>query len=196
VSCSLAWLTLAVAAAAVSLSALQARELSLRAPLPARPFADALTKLLLEQDFLRAQQLCDALRPAWGAELASRSVSAHTRGEDPAFVLEETSIEFRIVAERHLYAIRTLGRIAIPLALGIAIVELGLGFDSGAAASHAVGGVQSALQCAARAVAVGLTTAAFCQVSVASLQRQAQARLAEVRLVSAALTSQMRRKTR
>jgi hypothetical protein len=181
---------------AVGLSLLRARELSLRAPLAAGAFAAALSSWLREGDFARAEALCVQLHPAWGAELASRALGARAQGDDVAFALQESLARARMAAERHLFAIRTLGRIAVPMALGSAIVELGLGFSPGGAETIDAANVQSALDCALRVVATGFTTAVFCQLSVASLQRQARARLDELRIVADALTSQMPRTAR
>jgi biopolymer transport protein ExbB/TolQ len=196
VACPLVLLTIAVGVFAVGLSLLRARELSLRAPLAARPFADVLSTWLREGEVARAEALCARLHPAWGAELASQALGARAQGDDVAFALQESLARARMAGERHLFAIRTLGRIAAPLALGSAIVELGLGFSPSGAETIDAASVQSALDCALRAVATGFTTAVFCQVSVASLQRQARARLDELRIVADALTSQMPRTAR
>jgi hypothetical protein len=170
-------------------------ELSLRAPSAARPFAQALSELAVRGELARALALSERLRPAWAAELASRVLNAPNPREATA-ALEECQAEFRMAAERHLYAIRSFGRIALPLALGVAIVELSLTFERSAGAPIPTRLVHSAIECALRATVTGMTTAAFCQLSVTSLQRQAAARLLEVRIVSEALTSQMIRTTR
>jgi len=188
--------TIAVGAVAVGLSLRQARELALRAPLAARPFAQALSARLAHGDLEQAVTLCRSLRPAWAAEAASRTLEAQLHGEDAAFALEEARGEARMAAERHLYAIRTLGRLSVPLALGCAIVELSLGFQSNGREAIGVGSVQAALDAALRVFATGFTSAVFCQASVAILQRQATARLDEMRMVANALTSQMTRTSR
>jgi hypothetical protein len=189
-------LTILVGISAVALSLRQAYELSWRAPLDARPFAQALSTWLAKRELEQVFTLCRALHPAWAADAVIRALDAERLGEDAAFTLEEVMAHAGIVAERHLYAIRTLGRIAVPLALGCAIVELGLGFQSDPSATIGAAHVQSALDGALRVVATGFSTAAFCHASVTILQRQARARLDELRIVSAALTSHMSRTTR
>jgi hypothetical protein len=196
VACSVLFLPIALGAAAVGLSLRQARELGLRAPIAARPFADLLTASLAQDDVGRVRALCERLRTSWAAELVRQCLDAEAQGENIVQAVEDATARAHMLAERHLYAIRTLGRIAVPLALGTAIVELGFGFAPSAGTTIAASGVQHALDCALRALATGFTTAVFCQVSVASLQRQAQARMAELHVVAHALTSQMRRTTR
>jgi hypothetical protein len=192
----IAAVTIALGIAAVSLALSRTFELAFKAPLDTQRFVDALSGLLAVEDWASARGLCDRLKPAWPARLATRALAAHAQGEGVTFTLEMTSAELRSAAHRHLYAIQMLGRIAVPLALGSAIVELGLAFQPSDAAAIAVGSAQSTLDGALRAVIIGFTTAAFCQLSVAVLQRQARARLAELRVVADLLTSQMVRTTR
>jgi hypothetical protein len=188
-------LSLAPGLLAVLLSLVRAFELAITAPLAVAPFAHTLTRLLRDSEWERARVLCESLWPAWGARLASRALRARSEGEDIAFTLELTGVELRTQAERHLDAIRTLGRIAIPLALASAIFELGLGFHTGA---HVIehGAVQSSLDGALRVGINGVASALFCQWSVAGLLRQARARIDELRIVADVLTTGMLRTTR
>jgi hypothetical protein len=192
---TLAAITLAPGALALLLSLLRACELAIAAPLAVAPFAHTLTRLLREGEWLRAQALCDSLRPAWCARLASCALTARSQGEDIAFTLEITGAELRSRAQQHLDAIRTLGRIAIPLALASAIFALGLGFHTG---GHAIehGAVQSSLDGALRAGINGVASALFCQWSAAGLMRQARARIDELRIVADVLSTGMLRTTR
>jgi hypothetical protein len=194
--CPFAAISLAPGVLAVSLSLLRAFDLGVTAPLAVGPFAQVLARLLGQADWARASALCDDLQPAWPAQLASRALAARSRGEDVAFTVEITGAELRTQAQRHVDAIRTLGRIAIPLALGCAIVELGLGFQPGGADTIERAVVQSSLDCALRAGVHGVTTALFCQWSVAGLVRQARARIDELRVVADVLTRGMLRTTR
>ena len=186
-------LPILVGVCAVGLALRQTVELSLRAPVAARPLAalfEAGTGLS------QSRTLAERLAPSWAARLLHAAVDAQQTGDDAAFAIAEATDSAGVLAERHLDAIRALGRIAIPLALGSAIIELGLGFASGEGGTIAVDAAQGALAAALRTMATGFTTTVFCQVSVASLRRQAQARMDELRIVAAALTSHMSRTTR
>jgi hypothetical protein len=189
------WLLLpsaAVAIAAWVLVALRALELLLRAPVHAPPFAKALRARLESGDVSEAQRLCEPLRSGWAAQVALRVLAAPPHSLQLAFVLDDLRAEFRMAAQTHLLAISTLGRIAVPLALGAAIVQLGLGFQldqPGLSASH----TQHVLDSALRLGVIGLTTSVFCQLSAANLQRQALARLDEVRVVSETLLATLSR---
>jgi biopolymer transport protein ExbB/TolQ len=196
VRCPLAWLSIALGLAALALTFLRVHELALRAPLAARPFARRLGELIEAGDLAAAQRLCARLLPGWGAQLAG---AALREWSDPAtvdFALDEAFARLELRAQRHLNAIRTLGRMALPLALGSAIVELGLGFGGDPGSALAASTVQAALDCALRALATGFATVLFCPLASAFLQRQSLERLEEARIVAEMLASQMSRMTR
>jgi hypothetical protein len=194
--CPFGAVSLAPGVAALVLSLLRAFELGISARLAVGPFAQALAGLLDQADWERASTLCQSLQPAWPARLASGALAARAHGEDVAFTVDVTGAELRTRAQRHVDAIRTLGRIAIPLALGCAIVELGLGFQPGGTDTIQRAVVQRSLDCALRAGVNGVATALFCQWSVAGLVRQAHARIDELRVVADVLTRGIIRTTR
>ena len=196
VRCPLSVLSIALGLGALGLTFLRVRELALRAPLAARPLARRLAELIELDDRAAALQLCAQLLPAWGAQLANATLREWSDPAQAEFALEENLVRLELAAERHRSAIRTLGRMALPLALGSAIIELSLGFSGEPGAAIAASTVQAALDCALRSLATGFATAAFCPLAGAFLQRQASARLDEVRIVAEMLASQMRRMTR
>jgi biopolymer transport protein ExbB/TolQ len=194
VGCPLLWPSIALGAAAICLALVRGRTLAIHAPLALQPFVRSLTALIERGDLGGAAKLCDRLQPAWGAQLASAAL--HAASEERAFAIEEVSARLQLEAQRHLYALRTLGRMALPLSLGSAIVELGLGFGGAPGSAIAVGAVQGALDCALRVVATGFATALFCQLAGSFLQQQARERSHDVRSIAEMLASQMSRMTR
>jgi biopolymer transport protein ExbB/TolQ len=196
VRCPLVWLSIALGLAALWLSGARTLELALRAPLAARPFARSLSQLLERGDLAAALRLSDRLRPSWGAELASAALRTWAQPAELQFTLQDAMARLQLAAQRNLYAIHTLGRMALPLALGSAIVELSLGFGGDPGAAIAASSVQSALDCALRSLATGFATAVFCPLASTFLQEQARLRLDEARSVAETLASQMSRMTR
>lgn len=175
------WPGLAIGLAAWVIACRRVIALAWRGPLDAPAFVRALKQRLAARDEAAALAMCERLPGSWAATLASRVLRAEAA--DKAFALDEASAEFEHAAQRGLDALHTLARVALPLALGSAIVVLGLGVQS-ASLSHA----QAALQDALGSVTVGVITLALCRLSLGSLQRQAAERLEELRRVSAALT--------
>lgn len=92
--------------------------------------------------------------------------------------MQELRVTYAQRAEQGVEALRTLGRIAFPLALGTAIVTM-----SGAFAVADIERVERALSTAAQCMTVGLVTAVFCRVSVAVVSRQAAGRMREIAVV-------------
>jgi hypothetical protein len=110
--------------------------------------------------------------------------------EDPVqlrFALEEARAELELAAQRGLLAIRSLGRLALPLALAIAIVELGRGFEPEVDRAWAAG---QAFTRGLFAVSVGMAVSFACQLSHGVLAREGTRRLREVQLASEALSGQ------
>ncbi|HKU38258.1 MAG TPA: hypothetical protein VJR89_08925 [Polyangiales bacterium] len=179
-------LPLCAAAAALLLIALRARELLFRAALDGPAFARELKILLGTGQDQAARELAQRLRPAWAAELAARALATRGESEEQRYALDEAWAELELAAQRGLLALRSLGRLELPLALAIAIVEIGSGFgaasaDRGLAASHAIGR-------GLFAVSVGMAASIACQVGYGVLARAAKQRLAEARSASDALS--------
>lgn len=179
-----------LAAASVAVAARRLYELSWRAPVDAEKFARELTLRVTRGDEARALSLCDAVPSGWGADLAGRVLRAITRdGEALRPLLEELELEYAHVSQRGVDVLGALQRIAIPLALGVAIVVLGSGFDAGGSSGIAAGEAQRALQTALQAMSLGLATWVSARVGVSVLRHQASARMAEVRHVVKALSA-------
>ena len=192
----LALLPVLFGAGAVAYAFVRAHVLTIRAPLAAAPFARALAALIARGEPERAAHLCASLRPAWCAEMAGSALAEANAGGDVRATIDEVGERVRGRADDDAYVLYVLARIAIPLSLGIAIVQLGVAFSTAEAAAIALDAAQGALQHALRCIATGVATAVFCRLARAALARQAAARLAELRIVSSALASQMSRTVR
>jgi hypothetical protein len=175
------WLGLALGLAAWLIALRRVIALAWRAPVDIAPLARELKRRLSAGDDAGALALCELLPGTWAATLAARVLRA-ARGPEAEFALEEANLEFEHAADRGLDALRTLARMALPLALGSAIVVLGVGVQS-----FSVPNAQAALQDALGCVVAGFATLAVCRLSLGSLERQAAERLEEVRRVSAIL---------
>jgi hypothetical protein len=181
---------LLLAAASLALAARSLCELSWRAPLDAEAFARELTRYVSCGHETCALGLCDALRSAWGAELAGRALRAVTRdGEALALVVEELELEYAHASERGMHGLAAVQRVAIPLALGVTIVVLGGGFDAGGPSGIAASDAQRSLQTALQALSLGLATWVLSRLGLSVVRQQASARLAEVRRVIKALSA-------
>lgn len=181
-----AWTALPLSAAFVALLliAWRARELLFRAALDGPAFARELKSRLAAGRAHSARTLAHALRPAWAAELAVRALDAYEEPVQLRYELEEAQAELELLAQRGLLAIRSLGRLVLPLALASAMVELGLGFDPGATPTDRSLQASSAITRGIFAVSVGMAAALACQVGYGVLVRAAKQRLAEVRSAS------------
>ena len=177
-------LPLAAAGAALLLIAWRARELLFRAALDGPAFTRELESRLAAGRAHSARTLARALRPAWAAELAARALDAYGEPVQLRYELEEARAELELRALRGLLAIRSLGRLALPLALSMAIVELGLGFEAGATPAVRSLSAGSAITRGIFAVSVGMAASLACQVGYGVLARAAKQRLTEVRSAS------------
>jgi hypothetical protein len=181
---------LLLAVASLALAVRRLCELSWRAPLDPEAFARELTRYVSHGDEARALDLCDALRSAWGAELAGRALRSVTRDREALVpVVEELELEYAHAGERGVHVLAALQRIAIPFALGVTIVVLGSGFDAGGPSGIAATDAQCSLQTALQALSLGLATWVLSRVGVSVLRHQASARMGEVRHVIKALSA-------
>jgi hypothetical protein len=187
----MSWLvvpSLSVLLSAFTLLFLRARELVWRAPLDGPRLIDALHAPFAAGEFQAIQAVCERLRSGWAAQVALAALAAVRSGDDLAFALEEACAHWAQVAERHALAIVALGRIALPLALASAIVQLGAGFQTHASLAL----VEAQLNTALISGSLGLTTLVLCRLGSLRLQRQAQARVREVQWLAESLLSAAR----
>lgn len=182
-----AWtaLPLACAAAALVLIGLRVRTLAFAAALDGPSFARELESRLSAGQIDAARALAIQLRPAWAAELVVRAIASRDEPGQLRFALEDARTELELAAQRGLLAIRALGRLALPLALAIAIVELGRGFDPEVDRGWAAG---QAFTRGLFSVSVGMAMSFACQLSYGVLAREGVRRLREVELASHALS--------
>jgi hypothetical protein len=183
-----AWtaLPLVAAAAALVLVGLRMRTVAFVAALDGLSFGRELESRLSAGQVDAARALAIQLRPAWAAELVVRAIGSRDEPVQLRFALEEARSELELAAERGLLAIRSLGRVALPLALAIAIVELGRGFEPDVDRAWAAG---EAFTRGLFAVSVGMAVSVVCQLSYGVLAREGARRLREVQLASDALVS-------
>lgn len=178
-------LPLLAAAAALVLVAVRVRTVMFRAALDGPSFARELRSRLGAGRRDAAIALATRLRPAWAAEVALRALAVRDDPEELRYALEEARSDLALAAQRGLLAIRSLGRLALPLALAIAIATLGRGFDPapelGLDRTAATG---RALAQGLFAMSMGLAVSIGCQVSYGVLARAAKRRLAEVQMTS------------
>lgn len=181
---------LLLAAASVIVAARRLYELSWRAPVDAESFVRELTLRVTRGDEARALGLCDALRSGWAADVAGRVLREITHDREALRPqLEELELEYAHMSQRGVDMLGALQRIAIPLALGVAIVVLGSGFDASDSSGIAAGDAQRSLQTALQALSLGLATWVLARVGVSVLRQQANARTVEVRRVIKALSA-------
>jgi hypothetical protein len=182
-----AWtaLPLAAAAAALVLIGLRVRTVVFTAALDGPSFRRELESRLSAGQIDAARALATQLRPAWAAELVVLAIGSRDEPDELRFALEEARAELELAAQRGLLAIRSLGRVALPLALAIAIVELGRGFEPRVDRAWAAG---QAFTRGLFAVSVGMAVAVVCQLSYGVLAREGARRLREVQLASEALS--------
>jgi hypothetical protein len=181
-----AWtaLPLAAAAAVLVLVGLRVRAVVFAAALDGPSFGRELESRLSAGQVEAARALANQLRPAWAAELVVRAIGSREEPAQLRFALEEARAELELAAQRGLLAIRSIGRLALPLALAIAIVELGRGFEPEADRAWAAG---QAFTRGLFAVSVGMAVSFACQLSYGVLAREGARRLREVQLASEAL---------
>jgi hypothetical protein len=177
---------LLLAAAAWSLASYRLWVLSVRAPLERGAFCAALERLTrgaAPAGVERAYRLCRALSDAWAAQCALALLAETARPELLRRTLDEQFRLYEFKAHSGVSALLVLGRMALPLALGSAIVLLGLAFEPPIVAEGAERAVTVAVEC----VFTGLLTTVFCRASAALVQRQARERMQDVRAVGRAL---------
>lgn len=177
-------LPLIAAAAAFGLIAARVRAVMFRAALDEPSFTRELRARVTVGELDAARTLVERLRPAWAAEVAARALDSRDDPNEQAFVLQDARAECELAAVKGLLAIRAIGRMALPLALAIAIFELGQGFaptvDRALTAS-------SAFTRGLFAVSVGMAVSFACQLSYGVLVREGQKRLLELDRLTAAV---------
>jgi hypothetical protein len=181
-----AWmaLPLTAAVAALSLIALRLRAVAFQAALDGASFSREIAARVRAGQLDRARALAQTLRPAWAAEIVLRTLDTREDATQLQYALDEGRAELELAAQRGLLALRSLGRIALPLALAIAIVELGAGFGPSPDRAHAAA---LAFSRGLFAISVGMGTSIACQLSYAVLAREARERLREVQLAADAV---------
>jgi hypothetical protein len=175
---------LLIGLATLALIGLRARALMFRAALDPTPFTRELAARIARGELAAARDLAQRLRPAWAAELALRALPAQHDPQALHFELQDAYAEYSEVAQQGLLAIRSLGRLAFPLALAVAIVQLGRGFEPDP--QLALGKASAASDALGRgilAMATGMATSVVSRLSVTILLRAAQRRLSEARAV-------------
>jgi hypothetical protein len=181
--------SLALALSAWVLVFLRTRELVWRAPLDAPRLVQALRGPLADGRLAEVQAICERLRSGWAADVVLRALREL---DDLASVLEEACAHWEQVSERHALAIAAFGRIAVPLALASAIVQLGAGFQAHVTLAR----VQAELNAALTSGTLGLMTLALCRYGAARLERHAHARMREVGLLSEMLLADATRRAK
>jgi hypothetical protein len=181
-----AWnlLPLLAAVAALVLIGLRVRAVAFVAALDGPSFGRELRTRLAAGQVDGARSLAVRLRPAWAAELVLRGLDSCDDPEQLQFALEDARAELELAAARGLLAIRSLGRIALPLTLAIAMVELGRGFNPELDRAWAAG---QAFTRGLFVVSIGIALSLACQLSHALLVREGAQRLREVQLANDAL---------
>jgi hypothetical protein len=182
-----AWmaLPLTAAAAALVLVGLRVRTVAFSAALDGPSFKRELESRLAAGQVNAARALAIQLQPAWAAELVVRAIASRDEPAQLRFALEEARAELELAAQRGLLAIRSLGRVALPLALAIATVELGRGFEPEFDRAWAAG---QAFTRGLFAVSVGMAVSFACRLSYGLLAREGARRLREAQLASEALS--------
>lgn len=156
--------------------------LAWQAPVAVAPLTAALTRHVACGELAQARALCRALQGSWAADCARRVLDATDEHARVRAQLEELQGLYRQRAQAGLFALQALGRMAFPLALGIAIAVM-----SGAFVDADVPRVEEALSTALQCLTVAVMNIVFCRVSAGIVKRQADARLREIGAVCRAL---------
>ena len=174
------WPGLLLGLAALGIAGWRVYVLAWQAPVAAPALAAALTRQIEKGELGKAFALCRALEPCWAAECAEQCLQASREPEHRALssVVEELRDAYAQRAQSGIEALRALGRMAFPLALGTAIVSM-----SSAFADSDIERVERALSTALQCFTLGLTAAVFCRASAALVSRQAEARMREIAAV-------------
>jgi hypothetical protein len=181
-----AWMALPLSAAVAALVVigLRLRAVAFQAALDGRSFSREIAARLNAGEVGQARALADTLRPAWAADIVLRTLDTSGDRAQLQYALEEARVELELAAQRGLLALRSLGRIALPLALAIAILELAAGFGPSPDRAHTAA---LAFSRGLFAISVGMGTTIVCQLSYAVLAREARERLREVQLAADAV---------
>ncbi|MET0390328.1 MAG: hypothetical protein ABW321_30430 [Polyangiales bacterium] len=178
-----AWPGFVLAIAAFCVAARRVYILAWRAPLDAGPLSSALAQRLKHQEQAAAIALCEPLAEAWPARCALALLSlpaTSPEAEQLRATIDELQRGYRFEAQIGLFALHTLGRMALPLAFGCAIVVLSGAFGPEPDVERAQQALHAAVQC----VVLGMLTLFFCRTSGALLQRQAASLLRDIRAVT------------
>jgi hypothetical protein len=179
-------LPLGVFLLSVVLLARRARQLLILAPVDSRALAERLRELVARADFTQAIELSRELRPSWAAMISEQALQAHAQGEAVEIVTDDLVADLREREANHYLGMRTLGRAAFPLALAVAIVELGRGFsgDSGLLSLQRGLAESTAVERAAFAIACGFAASMLAQLGLRLQQRQSRELLAGIKRVT------------
>lgn len=174
------WPGVLLGLAALGIACRRVYVLAWQAPVAAPALTAALTRQIENGELAKALALCKALEPGWAAACAEQCLRASREQQLQALssVIEELRDAYAQRAQAGIEALRALGRMAFPLALGTAIVSMSSAFV-GADLEQVERALSTALQC----FTVGLTSAVFCRVSAALVSRQSEARMREIAAV-------------
>ena len=172
------WPGLLLTIASIAIAARRVYVLTWQAPVAATPLTAALTRQIASGELARASALCRALDPGWAAACAEACLRASQDRFPLKAVVEELRVAYAQRAGQGLEALRALGRMSFPLALGAAIVTM-----SGAFVAADVTRVEQALSTALQCMIVGVMSAVFCRASAAIVSRQGAARMREIAVV-------------
>ena len=164
----------------------RARVLLYRAPLGTREFLAALRAALADGDRERADELAEAGRPAWVAEIARAALSADS---EPGAV-DELLAEQHYEAGKGLVALRGLASVSSALGFLGAIAQLIwlLGGDHGLLGLAAGRAESLAAGRALLAIALGVTVSGVAFVALGVLRRAARELIQDTRRVALELT--------
>ncbi|HEX7481800.1 MAG TPA: hypothetical protein VF331_28595 [Polyangiales bacterium] len=140
-------------------------------------FLAALRVLLEQRDLPAAQTLASSLQPAWVAHLSCAALAAWSEPAAVRSAIEESIAELELDLSRYVFAIRTLGRIASPIAFVCAIAQMSLGFrkDLGLLALQRGLAESIAIERAILCVVAGVATSLLCRAGAALLHKHERA---------------------
>jgi len=173
--------SLLLAALAWGIVATRIYVLCVTAPVDVVPLQAAIERQLHAGKSELARGLCRGLPEGWAARVAHALLEAEPGAARRAAFEEQTAV-YRYEAQRSLHALQGLGRMALPLSLGSAMVVMSAAF----ADTHDVARVHAAVGTAWQCLVTGGLCTLFCRVSAAFLRRVAAERLREIRSISLA----------
>jgi hypothetical protein len=173
-------------AASVVLLLRRAHQLLVAAPVDTRALAEQLHLQLSRGEIPEAIRLVQQLRPSWAAQVAEQALLAHEQGEGVERVADDLASDLREREAGHYLVMRTLGRAAFPLALAVAIVELGAGFSGDAGLLSLQRGLAEsiAVERAAFAIACGFSGSMLAQLGLRLQQRESRKLLTGIKRVT------------